>query len=1584
KGKVEGGAGPDLDTLHSSLYTSDSLDFEDIPVEDIEIGDEVLTLDEKDGTFVWQKVEDVMDKGFQTVFELITESGKTIETTEEHPYFIKKESTLLEGDFAGNKKQNNCDDKNTPRDTRYIQRHYSFTPFNKSNNTDNAIIPLPIYKTRDFTVGGFTKAATNQATAMLEKNPANAFTCTTFNGNSIGNTVSQNQYKVKTTWKKVKELTPGTKIATINGWEKIVSITKTGRKHTYDLQIANTHNFVGNGIVAHNTTGRALTILNETGDQAIFTASASGTPVFTLGRTGIVSLNQNSQINTAGTLLMNSTGTLSVNTTNNAAITTGTGLTTLGGNLTLAGTITLPNSNTITGVTNYTQVSGGVSVGGATTYYVNSSGTGNLNALTLAGNLTLNSNVASNIIPSATNTYDLGSTTKYWNNLYANNITSSGQYGGLWQRNSGVLSPINITDDLLVGTTATPSSATSNYFQVLGSGSTSGDASSSGSLVLGTNRTSPTISTRSFKNLTLGDSQTGNVILSPGTGKQVQFFSGSNYLDSSGNLVLAGNITIPGTTTLNGIAYTWPSSGQSAGYALTTNGSGALSWAAASGLGTNYWTLANGSLYPVNATVDLLVGGSATTSAKFAFINVASGTPTASVSGNLTLDAAGVIATTKMQQLTLGSATTGPIQLSPKGTTGLFVDATGQVGIGTTGPLAKLDVNGTASISGALSLYGTPTIASTAMKSLTLGDANTGNIFLSPASATPTVVVTTGGQVGIGTTSPLTKLHVEGACVTGDTLIRRRRKKSKVKSGKGKVEGGAGPDLDTLHSSLYTSDSLDFEDVPVTEIEPGDEILSLDEKTGTFVTSKVRQLMNMGVKQIFELTTEDGKTIKTTEKHPYLVHLAEEKISSTNFFYYQFFEEAQTAARQLYRQAFEGKTVCVPALNNEPITFGHEGWNHLMQEKRSRFDLLTRFFALPKIFAVLERAKKAEKEAGKIHKEITFWTLQGIVDGVWVKVIIRSVNNGPKYFYSVVWKGEEYRQEVKAAIKKGAVSRLYPRRQASGKTLAFSTDFFKELSSAYIPQGQGMVTLQFLNDRIVNQRNRFVKQEKWIMVNKLKTGMKIATLGADGRMNWQKIKSIKKLSEEQVYDLEIENTHNFVGNGIVAHNTTGKALFMLNETGDQDLFTASASGTTRLKLTNAGNLTFNQASTISTSGSNNLTLTAGGNLVLTNTTVQLSGGSSMFDVYNASADTTLTVSNSSASVANLSVEGQIKPGTYTSNPTQIGNGAIIYRSDQTQLYYYNGSAWTAIGSGSGGSLWRIISGALSPLNDTLDVLIGNSATSSAKFAFLNVATGTPTASVSAGAAGATYLTADGVIATTAKQSLTLGNSTTGNIILNGGNVGISNTTPAVKLDITSGNIRLSDTQNIQWGGATNFLTGSNASNYLAVSTNNTERARIDSAGLLGIGTTSPISRTQITNNPSTLTGKAALLVDQYENQDLVTASASGTTRFYVTNSGDMVAQRFADLANTTYLVDPAATGNAAVNIAGGVTTGTGILTSGVANSSTAVGFTLNTASLTTQGAKLLSLQNASTEKFYVDKDGNLYAAGTILSGNGSG
>src|SRR6185437_3143230 len=78
------------------------------------------------------------------------------------------------------------------------------------------------------------------------------------------------------------------------------------------------------------------------------------------------------------------------------------------------------------------------------------------------------------------------------------------------------------------------------------------------------------------------------------------------------------------------------------------------------------WDQANGALNPKNSTLDLLIGGTSTASAKFAVINVnpGSGTPTASVSGTTgaaSLTSNGVLGTTNFQTLQLGNGTTGNI-----------------------------------------------------------------------------------------------------------------------------------------------------------------------------------------------------------------------------------------------------------------------------------------------------------------------------------------------------------------------------------------------------------------------------------------------------------------------------------------------------------------------------------------------------------------------------------------------------------------------------------------------------------------------------------------------------------------------------------------------------------------------------------------------------------------------------------------------------------------------------------------------------------------------------------------------------------
>ena len=69
------------------------------------------------------------------------------------------------------------------------------------------------------------------------------------------------------------------------------------------------------------------------------------------------------------------------------------------------------------------------------------------------------------------------------------------------------------------------------------------------------------------------------------------------------------------------------------------------------------------------------------------------------------------------------------------------------------------------------------------------------------------------------------------------------------------------------------------------------------------------------------------------------------------------------------------------------------------------------------------------------------------------------------------------------------------------------------------------------------------------------------------------------------------------------------------------------------------------------------------------------------------------------------------------------------------------------------------------------------------------------------------------------------------------NVGIGTSSPSAKLQVASGNLRLTDGYQLEFGGNNNSISGANASNYLLFYTNNTERMRIDSSGNVLVGTT---------------------------------------------------------------------------------------------------------------------------------------------------
>jgi len=62
-------------------------------------------------------------------------------------------------------------------------------------------------------------------------------------------------------------------------------------------------------------------------------------------------------------------------------------------------------------------------------------------------------------------------------------------------------------------------------------------------------------------------------------------------------------------------------------------------------------------------------------------------------------------------------------------------------------------------------------------------------------------------------------------------------------------------------------------------------------------------------------------------------------------------------------------------------------------------------------------------------------------------------------------------------------------------------------------------------------------------------------------------------------------------------------------------------------------------------------------------------------------------------------------------------------------------------------------------------------------------------------------------------------------------VGIGTATPAAVLHVVNGNVRLSDSAQVEFGGTTNSISGSNASNLIEIYTNNLRRNRIDSNGV---------------------------------------------------------------------------------------------------------------------------------------------------------
>lgn len=355
--------------------------------------------------------------------------------------------------------------------------------------------------------------------------------------------------------------------------------------------------------------------------------------------------------------------------------------------------------------------------------------------------------------------------------------------------------------------------------------------------------------------------------------------------------------------------------------------------------------------------------------------------------------------------------------------------------------------------------------------------------------------------------------------------------------------------------------------------------------------------------------------------------------------------------------------------------------------------------------------------------------------------------------------------------------------------------------------------------------------------------------GSDGQVQYNNGGSFGGASAF-IYD----DTNNRIGIGSatspttilhVAGAETGKALSIFDETGDQAIITASASGVTRYTLSNNGNITYSPAA--------------------------------------YGTPITLYASDTTLPNANTGIVDAINDA-YTA---AIGGGGGLWTDSATTTYLTTTTDDLVLGGSSPLSSAKF---SIDGDADQIQLIVQGNGTQTTNLATFEQSDGTDVLTVTNGG----NLSLEGAI-----------NDISGNLSLNDstditGNLTISGTT---QLGDNSADTVTSNAAAWTFASDTDFTLSGGVNGLSFDGTT----FSVDATGnKIGIGNAAPVGKLDVSG---AVTGKALTILNETGDQDILVGSASGNTRFRVTNDGTVHAGYLLDISNTAYGIDPAGTGN---------------------------------------------------------------------------